>query len=564
MKTATKLGASFGVLTSLLLIVTGLGVGVASPVSSDVRNGSRSVAATEALKALQLDAATVAIAENSVAYDYASHSDPSADARSFQTATTAYRTDADRAGAGLDAAERSLLGAADNALGSYVALAAQINADFVTGTAGAVRAANAGVAALAFSQVTGPLQHLEEQLNATAGRQDTAALSSASANRTLILGLGLLAALIAVALAVLITRSITRPLRRTVEVLDAVARGDLACRLELHGDDEVGQMAGALNIALSRMEGAVRAIAESASHLGSSSAGLTALSVQLAVGAQETASQAEMASTAAKQVSYNVDTLADATGQMNESIREIAGQATTSVAQGSQGVGLAETTAVIVGRLAQSSAEISGVLGLISSIATQTNLLALNATIEAARAGAAGKGFAVVADEVKALARETAKATSTVAGRIGAIETESSAVVTAIGSIRRLIAEMNEAQSAIAAAVEEQTATTDQLSRNITDVALGSNRIASAAISVAERAGETTGAAASTKTAATEIAHLAGELTLLVGEFHITGQELGRPTAAPAPPAPYGPKPRRSHPAAPANRAAGPDVRKGG
>jgi methyl-accepting chemotaxis protein len=549
MKTGTKLGASFGALTLLLLIVTGLGVGVASPVSSDVRNGSRSISATEAVKALQLDATTIAIAENSVAYDYASHSDPAADIQSLQSGTASFRTDAVRAGFGLDAAESSRLEAADAAVDSYTALATRINAEFVNGSPAASRAANAGVAALAFHQVTAPLQQLEGDLNTAVSRQSKAALSSASSNRTLILGLGLLAAVIAAALAVLITRSITRPLRRTVEVLDAVAQGDLACRLELHGDDEVGRMAAALNIALSRMEGAVRAISDSASHLGSSSAGLSALSVQLAAGAQETASQAEMASTAARQVSTNVDTLADATGQMNESIREIAGQATTSVVQGSEGVGLAQATAVIVGRLAQSSAEISGVLGLISSIATQTNLLALNATIEAARAGAAGKGFAVVADEVKALARETAKATSTVAGRIGAIETESAAVVTAIESIKHLIAEMNEAQTAIAAAVEEQTATTDQLSQNITDVAVGSNQIARAAITVAERAGETTGAAASTNIAATEIAHLASELTLLVGEFRITGQAPRHLQSTP--PAPSAAKrQRRKEPAA--------------
>jgi methyl-accepting chemotaxis protein len=285
---------------------------------------------------------------------------------------------------------------------------------------------------------------------------------------------------------------------------------------------------------LSRMEGAVRAIGQSASRLGASSLGLSALSAQLAAGAEETASQAGTASSAAKQVSYNVDTLASATGQINESIREIASQATMSVVQGSEGVGLAETAAEIVGRLAKSSAEISGVLGLITSIATQTNLLALNATIEAARAGAAGKGFAVVADEVKALARETAKATTTVAGRVGAIETESSAAVNAIGTIRHLITEMSGAQTAIAAAVEEQTATTHDLSQNISDAAAGSNQIARAASSVADAAGETTAAAVSTKTAATEIAQLAGELTLLVGEFHITDQDRPPSPTAPA------------------------------
>jgi methyl-accepting chemotaxis protein len=531
MKSATKLAASFGGITMLLLVVTGLGVGVASPVSSDIHHGSQSVRATEAVKTLQLDAATVAIAENSLAYDYASHSDPSADAMSFQAAGVAFNSDALTVGQlALDPSERGKLSQARSALTDYLAQSNQINTDFVTGTAASLKAANIGVAALAFSLVTSPLEQLEQQLNTTGDRQSAAALSSASSNRDLILGLGLLAALVAAVLAILITRSITRPLRRTVEVLDAVAQGDLGRRLELHGDDEVGQMAAALNVALGRMESTVRAIGQSASRLESSSSGLSTLSAKLAVGAQETASQAETASVAAKQVSSNVETLANATGQINESIREIASQATTSVVQGSEGVGLAKTAAEIVGRLAKSSAEISGVLGLISSIATQTNLLALNATIEAARAGAAGKGFAVVADEVKALARETASATTTVAGRIGAIEMESTAAVTAIGSIHHLIEEMSGAQTAIAAAVEEQTATTNDLSENIADAAAGSKRIARAAGSVADAATETTGAAASTKAAATDIAQLAGELTLLVGEFRITGQEP-RPAA---------------------------------
>jgi len=138
-------------------------------------------------------------------------------------------------------------------------------------------------------------------------------------------------------------------------------------------------------------------------------------------------------------------------------------------------VGIVESVNATVGQLGASSMEIGNVISLITSIAEQTNLLALNATIEAARAGDAGKGFAVVASEVKDLAQETAKATGDISTRVQAIQSDAEAAVEAIGRIVEVIEKINGYSTMIASAVEEQTSTTTEISRSITEAATGSS-----------------------------------------------------------------------------------------
>ena len=156
---------------------------------------------------------------------------------------------------------------------------------------------------------------------------------------------------------------------------------------------------------------------------------------------------------------------------------------------------------------------------MISTIANQTNLLALNATIEAARAGEAGKGFAVVANEVKELAKQTAKATEDISRKIEAIQGDTKGAVDAIAQIGQIINQINDIQNTIASAVEEQTATTSEIGRNVTEAAKGSSEIAQNITGVAQAARSTTEGAINTQVSATELAQMAAALQNVVSQF---------------------------------------------
>src|ERR1022692_638423 len=157
------------------------------------------------------------------------------------------------------------------------------------------------------------------------------------------------------------------------------------------------------------------------------------------------------------------------------------------------------TPPIPVAKLGESSAEIGQVIKVITSIAQQTNLLALNATIEAARAGEAGKGFAVVANEVKELAKQTAKATEDISRKITAIQTAAQGAVESIGTISSVITQINDISSSIATAVEEQSATTNEMTRNVKDAARGSGDITGRITAMAQAAESTSQGASDTQ-----------------------------------------------------------------
>jgi methyl-accepting chemotaxis protein len=350
------------------------------------------------------------------------------------------------------------------------------------------------------------------------------ALSAETANRRTVaerlLGVtGLIAALLFTFFGTLVSRSVTGPLRRAVVVLEGLAEGRLDQKLDVDSRDEVGQMAVALNAAMGRLRETMSAMGNNAQGLASSSEELSAVSSQMTGSAEESATQANLVSAAAEEVSRNVQTVATGTEEMSASIREIAKNAHDAAGVAALAVTVADTASATVAKLGESSAEIGNVIKVINSIAAQTNLLALNATIEAARAGEAGKGFAVVANEVKELAQETSKATEDIGRRIEAIQSDTEAAVTAISEISGIIAQINDTQATIASAVEQQTATTNEMGRNVTEAATGSGDIALNITGVARAASDTTAAASSTSQAADELARMASDLQQLVGQF---------------------------------------------
>ncbi len=205
---------------------------------------------------------------------------------------------------------------------------------------------------------------------------------------------------------------------------------------------------------------------------------------------KETARQSQVVASASEEATKNVETVSSAAEELSASISEIAQHVQNASLMSSTAVEEAATTNATIKELGQSSNEIGQVIKVITSIAQQTNLLALNATIEAARAGEAGKGFAVVANEVKELARQTAKATEEISDKIGAIQSATDIAITAVESISERIGNISEIQTTIASAVEEQTAATNEISRNVAEAARGTSEVTSNIASVSEAAEE--------------------------------------------------------------------------
>ncbi|MGH9398323.1 MAG: methyl-accepting chemotaxis protein [Terriglobia bacterium] len=344
--------------------------------------------------------------------------------------------------------------------------------------------------------------------------------ASTVSSRTLILMVVGIIIIIAVSLlSWAIAVGILTPLGLTVGVLGHVSEGDLSKRLQVDSNDEIGQMGTALNKALEKIGGAMFSIGQNSHALASSSEELSAVSHQMSSNAEETSAQANVVSAAAEQVTKNLQTVATATEEMTASIKEIAKNANQAARVATEAVRTAENTNATVTKLGQSSAEIGQVIKVITSIAQQTNLLALNATIEAARAGEAGKGFAVVANEVKELAKETAKATEDISQRIEAIQADTKGAVEAIGQISGVITQINDISNTIASAVEEQTATTNEIARNVAEAARGGTQVAENITAVATAAKGTTSGATDTQTAAGELSRMAAEQQRLMAQF---------------------------------------------
>jgi methyl-accepting chemotaxis protein len=363
--------------------------------------------------------------------------------------------------------------------------------------------------------------------------------------------------LIALALAVIIVsgaslligRSISKALLAMVGAMTRLATGDTAATIPSLGrKDEVGEMADAVQVFKTSMietarlraeqlaieqrqlqqrkadmnrladafEGAVGEIVETVS---SAATELEASANTLTATAERSQRLATVVASASEEASTNVQSVASASEEMTSSVNEISRQVQESSRVAGDAVDQAQKTNNRVGELSKAAARIGDVVELINTIAGQTNLLALNATIEAARAGEAGRGFAVVASEVKALAEQTAKATGEIGQQIAGIQAATHESVGAIKEIGETIGRMSEISSTIAAAMEEQGAATQEISRNIQHAAQGTTQVSSNIADVQRGASETGSASAQVHSAAQSLSVESNRLKLEVGKF---------------------------------------------
>lgn len=311
-----------------------------------------------------------------------------------------------------------------------------------------------------------------------------------------------------------------------LEVVNAAAEGDLTKQVSVMGADAIGKMGESLSAFLIDLRSQISAIAMTAQDLGTSSDQLVTISQQMSANAEETSAQAGVVSAASEEVSVNIQTVATASEEMSASIKEIAQSSNQAATITQSAVKIAEETNKTIAQLGESSNEIGQVIKVITSIAEQTNLLALNATIEAARAGEAGKGFAVVANEVKELANQTASATENISRLIQTIQSDTKNSVDAIAEITQVITQINDISSTIASAVEEQTATTNEIGRNITEASKGSGEIAENISGVAVAAKDTSTGSTQTQEAAGSLGQMADKLKNLVSQFKYKNESM--------------------------------------
>lgn len=262
-----------------------------------------------------------------------------------------------------------------------------------------------------------------------------------------------------------------------------------------------------------RLEGEV---AETSRTLASAASEFSAIAADMTQRANTTVEQASTASAASEEVGAMLNTVAASSEEMTASIREIAHNAGDAARVAGEAVDLAAATSDTVASLGEASNEVGDVVKVISSIAAQTNLLALNATIEAARAGEAGRGFAVVANEVKQLAQQTAKATEDISRKIAGMQSITKEATEAITQVGAIIGRINENVMSIAGAVEEQTATTNEISHSVNGAAAGSHQITMSIADVAEGAATTRSSADDTQSASASLLEMAVRLEALV------------------------------------------------
>ncbi|HVI09243.1 MAG TPA: methyl-accepting chemotaxis protein [Candidatus Binatia bacterium] len=406
----------------------------------------------------------------------------------------------------------------------YVAATAAVSRDVISDRN---RAAGEVSQAIQFySDLQQQLRDNGEQLEDSAKRaEQTSAAQARRATRVMVLMCGMSIVILFLG-SVALVRTISGSLNRLTVMIQDIAEGegDVTKRLEMAGSfyhDELGEVSRLFNVFMDKLQELLRAVVAETRKLTASSERLLASSQQITANAGETAGQANEVARLTSQVTQNLQSLSTGAGEMTSTIQDIAAHTSKAATVAQSAVTTVQAASDTVAKLGQSTTEIGTVVKVITSIAQQTNLLALNATIEAARAGEAGKGFAVVANEVKELAKQTAQATEDISHKIAAIQGDTGKAVGAMAAINEVIREINDISSTIAAAVQEQSATTAEMTRNTAEAAAGAGDISSNISRVAQAANETSSRAQDSEQAAQEQASVGAQLSRMMGHFKI-------------------------------------------
>jgi len=422
---------------------------------------------------------------------------------------------------------------------------------------GIVRSLSAGeIPSLVMSEWQGDIAGRMISVGAVAGAAADlitirATETAADAKRTVILFGVTLALAVTFALGgfVLIQVRVSRPITEIADVMRRLSDNDLTVNVPgANRGDEIGRMANAVLVFKDKMIEAERLRSEQAAAemrvtaerksemhkladafqaavgnivgtVSSASKQLESTAITLTSTAETTLRLSTTVAAASEQASANVNSVASASEQLAGSVDEIARQVQISSKIAGEAVSQAQKTDARIAELSQAASRIGDVVKLINGVAEQTNLLALNATIEAARAGEAGKGFAVVAHEVKALAAQTAKATDEISAQIAGMQAATRDSVAAIKEIGGTIGNISEIAAAIAAAVEQQGAATQEISRNVQQAARGTAEVANNITDVSRGASATGSASSQVLSSARSLSNESNRLQLEVENF---------------------------------------------
>ncbi|MCQ3033957.1 methyl-accepting chemotaxis protein [Pseudomonas syringae] len=352
---------------------------------------------------------------------------------------------------------------------------------------------------------------------------------------TLVVSLLIITTILTILFAWLLTRSITQPIASALEAAETIAEGNLTRPIKADGTDEAGRLLAAMQKMQEKLRDTLTRISGSATQLASAAEELNAVTDESARGLAEQNNEIEQAATAVNQMTSAVEEVARnavSTSEASKNATASAGDGRDLVQETVNAIermsGDVQSTATLIGNLAEESRDIGKVLDVIRGLADQTNLLALNAAIEAARAGEAGRGFAVVADEVRALAHRTQQSTSEIERMIGSIQGGTEQAVSsmrnsteraestlsiakgaglALDTINTAVVEINERNLVIASAAEEQAQVAREVDRNL--------------VNIRDLSAQSSDGATQTSAASSELTRLAVDLNGMVSRFSL-------------------------------------------